>query len=206
MGLAEPVTGERVDPAGAEPRPTKVFASNTGVCAEDALREGEIGLNLGSGKIRWPGWQNVDGFNDRADVKADLKALPFPHNYADRVVAIHVFEHFYLWETPVILEEWKRVLKPGGRIVLEMPNMEAVFSHIAVRMRKGEAPVPTMSWLAIWGDPRHEDPAMCHRWGYSPIDVVTILKKAGFENVQSETARYHFPARDMRITATKPGA
>lgn len=205
MGLAEPVADQRLDQAGAELRPTTLFASNTGRCAEEPLGPGEVALNVGSGQIVWPGWHNVDGFGDRADVKADLKALPFPDNHADRVVAIHVFEHFYLWETPALLAEWKRVLKPGGKIVLELPNMEAVMSHIAVRMQKGQPPSPTMSWLAIWGDPRHEDPAMCHRWGYTPTDLALILTKAGFVGIADEKARYHFPIRDMRVVATKPG-
>jgi ubiquinone/menaquinone biosynthesis C-methylase UbiE len=130
--------------------------------------------------------------------------MPFADNYADRAAAIHVFEHFYLWETPKFLAEVKRVLKPGGKILLELPCMDKVFGHIAARLQKGEAPSATFSWLPLWGDPRHEDPAMCHRWGYFKADMVKVLSDAGFVEIVEEEPRYHFPRRDMRFTATKP--
>lgn len=103
-----------------------------------------------------------------------------------------------------MLAEWLRVLKPGGKLILELPCMDKVFSHISVRLRKGESPSPAFSWLAIWGDPQHKDAAMCHRWGYFKSDMVKVLTDAGFVNVCDEQPRYHFEVRDMRVTATKP--
>jgi hypothetical protein len=120
------------------------------------------------------------------------------------VAAIHVFEHFYLWDAKKFLAEVKRVLIPGGLLVLELPCMDKVFGHIATRLAKGEQPSSTFSWLPIWGDPRHEDPAMCHRWGYFRNDMVKMLTDAGFADVREEEPRYHFPIRDMRFVATKP--
>ena len=130
--------------------------------------------------------------------------LSFPDNHADRVAVIHVFEHFYRWEIEKVLAEWKRVLKPGGKLIIELPCMDKVFNHIFVRMKKGENPSPAFSWLPLWGDPKHEDPSMCHRWGYFKVDMVRVLTDAGFINVSDEEPRYHFPSRDMRFTAIKP--
>lgn len=137
-------------------------------------------------------------------MKTDLLAMPFPNDHADRAVAVHVFEHFYFWDAPKFLAEVKRVLKVGGKIVLELPCMDKVFSHIAARLRKGESPSPTFSWLAIWGDPRYESAAMTHKWGYCKADMVKVLTEAGFVDVKSEEPNYHFPKRDMRFVATKP--
>lgn len=131
-------------------------------------------------------------------------ALPFPDGHADRAAAIHVFEHFYLWQTPALLAEWKRVLKPGGKLVLELPCMDYVIGHIAMRMAKGEKPQAYMSWLPLWGDPRYKSPAMAHKWGYFKGDIVQALTNAGFKDVRLEEARYHFPHRDMRVSAIKP--
>jgi ubiquinone/menaquinone biosynthesis C-methylase UbiE len=50
----------------------------------------------------------------------DDDALPFCNGAFDAVVAQHVIEH--LPDVIAALCEWKRILKPGGRIVLATPN------------------------------------------------------------------------------------
>jgi ubiquinone/menaquinone biosynthesis C-methylase UbiE len=182
----------------------RVTAQNTGNCAEDSLAAGEVALHLGSGRHVWTGWCNIDGFNAAADVQADLRKLPFPDSHADRAVAVHVFEHFYQWEVADLLLEWKRVLRPGGRLVLELPCMDKVFGYIVHRLNKGAAPSPMMSWLPLWGDPKYKDPAMSHKWGYFNEDMRRLLTAAGFEQLSNPEARYHFPIRDMRWEAVKP--
>ena len=137
-------------------------------------------------------------------MKCDLRKLDLLDNYADRAVAIHVFEHFYYWETQALLLEWKRVLRAGGMLVLELPCMDRILNHIFLRMKKGEEPHPAFSWFPLWGDPSYKDPAMCHKWGYFKKDMETVLTKAGFVDVKIEEARYHFPQRDMRAVARKP--
>lgn len=204
MGNSEPERGQQPDATGAGVREEKVFASNSGVCVEEPLREGEIALNLGCGHCIWPGWVNVDGFDERADVTADLLKLPYVDGAVDRIAAIHVLEHFYLWDARKALKEWLRVLKPGGRLAVELPSMDSVFGHIGARMRKGEMPSATFSWFPLWGDPRYENPAMMHKWGYFRSDVQNMLTEAGFVEVEIKPARYHFPQRDMRCEGVKP--
>jgi ubiquinone/menaquinone biosynthesis C-methylase UbiE len=171
---------------------------------EEPLREGEIALQLGSGKIKWPGWVNIDSYDERADMKADIFALPFPEGYADRIAAIHLFEHLYPWETSAFLAECRRVLKEGGKLILELPCMNKVFGHITHRINKKEQPETFFSWLPIWGDPSYKRPEMLHKWGYFKGDMEKVLRGARFENIQDEEPHYHFPIRDMRFTAVKP--
>lgn len=169
---------------------------------EAPLADGERAVNLGCGKIAWPGWIGVD-LHGHAAVKADLLALPFDTNSIDRMAAIHVIEHLYYWEVDAVLREWHRVLKPDGTLVIECPDMQKVFNHIFLRMKKGEPPSPSFSWYALWGDPSYQDPAMVHKWGYCRPDIETLLLRAGFCQVEHEEARYHFPTRDLRVTARK---
>lgn len=95
-------------------------------------------------------------------------------------------------------------MRPGGKLIIELPNLQRILSHIFIRMKKGEPPSPAFSWLPMWGDPAFKDPAMMHKWGYFPIDVEKRLSEAGFVDIAHEEAKYHFPIRDMRVTARKP--
>lgn len=139
-------------------------------------------------------------------IQADLRSLPYADGTVGRVAAIHVLEHFYQWEVQDFLREWQRVLKAGGKIVLELPCLDSIFNHIFLRMKKGESPSPSFSWLAIWGDPKSKSVEMCHKWGYFRADMPNVLAAAGFVNIAEEEPRYHFKTRDMRFVAFKPEA
>lgn len=139
-------------------------------------------------------------------IRADLRKLPHEAGTVDRIAAIHVLEHFYQWEVSDVLTEWLRVLKHGGKIILELPCLDMVFNHIFLRMKKGQPPAPGFSWFALWGDPRYKSVEMCHKWGYFRADMPLILSNAGFVNVAAEEPRYHFKNRDMRFVAFKPEA
>lgn len=174
-----------------------------GECLDD-LQPG-VNLHLGCGEKHWDGWENVD-FGGVADTKADLRKLPFPDNHADQAVAIHVVEHFHLWDVQPLLLEWKRVLKPGGWIVLELPCMDKIIFYMSERLKAKEAMDPQMTWLALWGDPAYKRSEMCHKWGYTKQQISAELHRAGFTDVRLENPRYHVLARDMRIVARKPEA
>jgi predicted SAM-dependent methyltransferase len=68
--------------------------------------------------------------SDIADIQCDLRKLELATDSADAVAAIHVLEHFYEWEVYDLLTEWKRVLKPGGKMILELPCMDKVFAYV----------------------------------------------------------------------------
>lgn len=52
----------------------------------------------------------------------DVKKLPCPDQCADTVLSLNVMVHFPHWQS--ILSEWKRVLKPGGRIIFDIHSMD----------------------------------------------------------------------------------
>lgn len=82
-------------------------------------------LNLGCGPVHMDGWTNVDYDESQGpDVVADLRHLPFEDEVAEQVFASHVLEHFR-WDEPV-LEEWRRVMRRGGEIVVIVPDLFGV--------------------------------------------------------------------------------
>lgn len=100
--------------------------------------------------------------------------------------------------------EWKRVLKPGGKMILELPCMDKVFGYVAnLIMNKETTMMEFMSLHALYGDPKYKDVNMMHKWGWFTAELVGLLKHIGMHEVTVCDARYHFPFRDMRIESIK---
>lgn len=169
-------------------------------------------LNLGCGDKILPGYVNVDVVASRAgkqpDVICDLRDLqPFASDSVDEVLAVHVVEHFWRWEVEDVLREWVRVLKPGGRMVLECPNLqsacEAFLANPDAGSQSTQAGQRTM-WV-FYGDPQWKDPLMVHRWGYTPKSLASLMQSVGLVGAKQEPAVYKLrEPRDMRVVAYKP--
>jgi SAM-dependent methyltransferase len=89
-----------------------------------------VKLNLGCGDKVLPGYVNVDVAESRAGKRPDLlcdlhRLATFEDNSVDEILSVHVVEHFWRWEVVDVLKEWVRVLKPGGLMVLECPNLKS---------------------------------------------------------------------------------
>lgn len=159
-----------------------------------------VKLNLGCGNKIWPGFINVDLMTsaEPPDVVSDLRSLPFPDDYADEAHAIHVLEHFYLWDVPDLLLEWKRVLKPGGKLVVEVPCMDKIlvlFSKPPVILQE--------TFLGLYGDFASKDPNMIHKWCYSRLHLKSALRHAGFRDVVAMEPEHHLKHRDIRVEGIK---
>jgi predicted SAM-dependent methyltransferase len=84
-------------------------------------------LHLGCGARRVPGWLNVDVAGSDYDVDLSGGRLPWRDGVFDEVVSQHVIEHVELVEELLpLLKELRRVLRPGGRLWLNCPDLEAV--------------------------------------------------------------------------------
>lgn len=133
------------------------------------------------------------------DVEADLRALPFPDDYADEARAIHVIEHFQVWDAPKVLKEWVRVLKPGAELQIECPCLEKI-----VKLFDVPNIPPYMTFWGLYGDPRMEDPLMMHHWCYTESQLRRLMSMAGLAEIRGEPPLYHQPVRDMRLVGIKP--
>ena len=64
--------------------------------------------------------------NEAEYVKADIRKLPFPDNYADGVELQQVIEHFSWWDVVPSLVEIRRVMKPNATLIISTPNFNAL--------------------------------------------------------------------------------
>lgn len=84
-------------------------------------------LHIGCGKNYIPGWTNLDLFSSvKADVYADITALPFDRGSFDLIYASHVLEHVQRNTVVATLAHWRDMLKEVGILRLAVPNFEAV--------------------------------------------------------------------------------
>ena len=160
-------------------------------------------LNLGAGKMRLPGFVSVDiqphPKAGAPDIIADVRRVPLQDACADEVHAYHVIEHFARYEANALIGEWTRLLRDGGRLVLELPNLEAACRNLLAGMDD------QMSMWPIYGDWNHRDPYMLHQHGYTPKTIKTLLVECGLKDIcvlppQTHGRRVN---RDMRVEATK---
>jgi ubiquinone/menaquinone biosynthesis C-methylase UbiE len=159
-----------------------------------------VQVNLGCGRRVLPDWINVDkkARGVEPDVDADVRELPFENEYADEVMAIHLIEHFYLWEAPGVLMEWKRILKDGGKLILECPDILKAAKFLL------EGSKDNYSMWPLYGDPSHMDPLMCHKWGYTPDSLKRLMEFVGFRDISQEPAQFHMKdKRDLRMVGYK---
>lgn len=169
-------------------------------------------VHFACGKHIWDGFYNIDAVRDpkatrdpellfefRFDGGKLVEQLPLADGCATELHAMHIIEHFYRYDVDAAVAEWKRILRQGGKIVLELPNLEAAARNLLAGMRD------QMTMWALYGDPGHGSPYMVHRWGYTPQTIQSLLAFHGFDNItllppQTHRARAN---RDMRVEAIR---
>lgn len=171
-------------------------------------------INYCCGRQVLDGWHNIDAAaSPRAPRPPELlftlrfkpdgqlvRKTPLDDDCATELQAMHVIEHFHVWQAPHVLAEWKRLLQPGGLLVLELPNLEAACRNVLAGLPD------QMGMWPLFGDGTHMDPLNCHKFGYTPSTIIALVKAAGFIKAKvlppiTHGARQN---RDMRIECIKP--
>lgn len=141
-------------------------------------------LNIPSGNRPIPGFTGVD-LAPGADVVCDMRKLPEEWTDAvEEIRSIHGIEHINYWEVGPMLAEWRRVLRPGGRLYIECPN---AIENAAFLLQDPENPIPMR---AFYGNPEKREPLQLHRWGYTPASLIRDLQMAGFRNAKQVPVTY----------------
>ncbi len=87
-------------------------------------------LNIGCGNAYKPGFINVDPAHDSiADERWDLFDIPLNDGSVDLIEADHILEFHDIINARYLLAECWRVLKPGGELVIETPNLIEIFKR-----------------------------------------------------------------------------
>lgn len=183
----------------------------------------ELKIELGGGRIRKPGFINVDAFSPVADLKIDLRRdLPFPTNSVAQIHSEHVFEHFsYPAPLAKLLKECHRVLKPGAKMILSVPDAgkalrlyNATSGEFEESLKSGpggsfwttpkpnwcKSPIDYVNWLIYMGGQ--------HRFMFDEKNLIRVLEDAGFmarlRDFDPAIDRLERRVYSLYATATKP--
>ncbi|MHA2248211.1 MAG: hypothetical protein ACXADY_24895 [Candidatus Hodarchaeales archaeon] len=158
-----------------------------------------ISLHIGCGLNYHVGSLNVDLFDFRiADIGAHAAFLPFKSDIIGMIEAYHLLEHFDWVEVKYLLNEWFRVLKEGGSLIIEVPDLKASSRKLS-RLRDLSSQTATLQW--IYGI---QDPGMRHKTGFTREILFNFLLKVGFVEVRKETPQSHQYEKGLRIACKKP--
>lgn len=154
-----------------------------------------IKLNIGCGNKPIKGYVNIDIQSKKADIHAEASNLPFTANSIDVIENYHLIEHMTESDAFTALQHWFSLLKPGGILVIECPDIETV-------MRKYLSGDTKMLY-SVYG--RHRYAHDSHLWGYSRGSLSKLLKETGFRDiVVLNGTDYHSNFEPcMRVEATK---
>jgi SAM-dependent methyltransferase len=137
----------------------------------------DLKLHLGCGWKHFDGYVNVDlWITDATDLISNITKLPWPDNSVAVIESYHVIEHISHKKFEDTLAEWRRVLKPGGKLILECPHFDRAVREY---FEGNEARL-----INVFGRQRFDGDA--HLFGYNPQRLITILEQIGFTDI-SET-------------------
>jgi hypothetical protein len=161
-------------------------------------------LNLGCGSDHRKGWINVDVDPDAgADLVADAQSLPTQSDASvDVIEARQLVQYLGYYEALAALGEWKRVLKPGGELFLELPDLDVCVRNLGRNLdANGFDPALT----SLFGEPQPDCTPAHPRWAWTRKSLSAALREVGFDSVQFaevEAGAGRGPLRDMRVRAT----
>lgn len=164
----------------------------------------EVKLHFGCGPRILPGWINIDGwaFPD-IDFAADLKQpLPFSDAACRLIFTEHVFEHIDADFRLPVLREFVRVLRPGGRLRIVVPDCQ---QFVDAYLRRDEAWFQSgLGWQAGGAVGLNNVFTMhTHRMIDDWDSLSTALYEAGFSHV--ERSSFNASANpELRIDCDAP--
>lgn len=174
-----------------------------------------VKLHLGCGPNVWKDWINVEGEyvgeNDDGIILHDLTdPYPIPDNSVDEIFTSHVIEHIMPDDVPGMLKEWLRILKPGGFVATEWPDLLKCCQFIVddpSRIYTEDRKAQKRAVAGIYGRISvYKDPAMLHKWGYSAESMCKLKESVGYSKTEIQEPihpKTRKPMIDSRVVGYK---
>lgn len=121
------------------------------------------------------------------DLFADVKDLPFQEESIDEIRSYQVFEHFTYYEGEQLLEHWYRLLKPGGLLHIDIPDLDGTIEMYNKAETKDDK-----KWAIrlLFGSQKNE--WGIHKGMYSKEMIKELLEKHNYKNIEFKNEAEHF--------------
>lgn len=162
--------------------------------------------HLGCGSQYLSGYINIDfpeaNHNVNHDVKADLYTdiLEMKYEECDEIRSHHFFEHHNYYDSFVLLFKWTEALKVGAKLIIDVPDLEALCkAYLAADVKKKFLVVRYISGS-------HEGSWAVHFSNWNEDTLSYVLKEIGY--LIEKVDKYGSPTEEkpncgVMITAKK---
>ena len=152
-------------------------------------------LNIGCGNYCLDEWVNLDikKHDPKTNVLADARSLPFKDESFDEIYSSHLIEHFGFQETFGVLKEWKRVLREGGKLVVETPDFLGLCNRFLIVDEEERVRMYThiFGWFG--------DPLQLHQFLYTATQLQWTLDLVGFRYITRVPALRYPGGEDINL-------
>jgi predicted SAM-dependent methyltransferase len=127
-------------------------------------------LDIGAGPALEHGWISWDIKDGR-----DARKITLEDSSVDEIRASHVLEHLGFLDLLPTLKEWRRVLRPNGRLYLAVPDLGLIVYGLFSGLRD-----PNLLRYLMGGQVDADD---FHKSAFTVEVLFQILEESGFERI-----------------------
>jgi predicted SAM-dependent methyltransferase len=120
----------------------------------------------------------------------DIRRMNYPEKYVTHIYSSHTLEHIYYWEAQKVIKDCYLMLKPGGKIRLALPDLDAFIDKYVLSRKE----TPTSAALEFdtellsypLNKPSYNQYLIniffnhVHKWHPTKAVVIEMLRENGF--------------------------
>ncbi|MCD0461131.1 class I SAM-dependent methyltransferase [Roseiconus lacunae] len=171
--------------------------------------QSDVRLNLGCGPMHLDGYVNIDA-DPRACadfyMRFDEVAEAFARDSIVEILMIHSLSYLNLWQARDFFHDAYRLLRTGGKLIVELPSIEKCARHLLESSGDQEEYLEAVRGIYAF-DPSEISNKVdftSYSFGWSSWHLKAELTAAGFSQFSESEPHYHEqPWRDIRLEATK---
>ncbi len=154
-------------------------------------------LNIGCGKVYKPGFVNIDlSDSSVADENWDVMDLPLRDSSVDLIEADQLIEHFDWVNLRYLLAECWRVLRKGGKLIIETPDLLGTFKRL--KKAHGDEFLVGSQWM--FGI---DTEGQRHGMVFKEKELKGFLISSGFDDVEFLPQATYLTEPGLRVQCTK---